>query len=40
MKIILIQPKMNKQPMDTDLKTRMAPSLALLTLMHLTPDGH
>jgi radical SAM superfamily enzyme YgiQ (UPF0313 family) len=31
---------MNKRPMDTDLKTRMSPSLALLTLMRLTPDGH
>lgn len=40
MKIILIQPKMNKRPMDTKLKTRMAPSLALLTLISLTPDGH
>ncbi len=40
MKIIVIQPKMNKRPMDTDLKTRMAPPLALLTLMSLTPDGH
>lgn len=40
MKIVLIQPKMNKRPMDTDLKTRMAPSLALLTLMRLTPEGH
>ena len=40
MKILLIQPKMNKRPMDTDLKTRMAPSLALLTLLSLTPDGH
>jgi radical SAM superfamily enzyme YgiQ (UPF0313 family) len=40
MKILLIQPKMNKRPMDTDLKTRMAPSLALLTLMSLTPGGH
>jgi radical SAM superfamily enzyme YgiQ (UPF0313 family) len=40
MKIILIQPKMNKRPMDTDLKTRMSPSLALLTLMRLTPDVH
>ena len=40
MKILLIQPKMNKRPMDTDLKTRMAPSLALLTLMNLTPDKH
>jgi radical SAM superfamily enzyme YgiQ (UPF0313 family) len=40
MKILLIQPKMNKRPMDTDLKTRMAPSLALLTLMNLTPSEH
>jgi radical SAM superfamily enzyme YgiQ (UPF0313 family) len=40
MKILLIQPKMNKRSMDTDLKTRMSPSLALLTLMTLTPEGH
>ncbi len=40
MKIVLIQPKMNKRPMDTDLKSRMAPSLGLLTLMQLTPNGH
>ncbi len=40
MKILLIQPKMNKRPMDTDLKTRMSPSLALLTLLRLTPEGH
>jgi len=40
MKILLIQPKMNKRPMDTDLKTRMSPSLALLTLLNLTPDRH
>ena len=40
MKILLIQPKMNKRPMDTDLKTRMSPSLALLTLVNLTPCGH
>ena len=40
MKILLIQPKMNKRPMDTDLKTRMSPSLALLSLANLTPDGH
>lgn len=40
MKILLIQPKMNKRPMDTDLKTRMSPSLALLTLMNLTPQEH
>jgi radical SAM superfamily enzyme YgiQ (UPF0313 family) len=39
-KILLIQPKMNKRPMDTNLKTRMSPSLALLTLLNLTPDGH
>ena len=40
MKIVLIQPRMNKRPMDTDLKARMSPSLALLTLMRLTPQGH
>ena len=40
MKILLIQPKMNKRPMDTDLKTRMSPPLALLTLLNLTPIGH
>ena len=40
MKILLIQPKLNKRPMDTDLKARMAPSLALLTLMRLTPKEH
>ena len=40
MKIILIQPKMNKRPMDTELKTRMSPSLALFTLLNLTPDGN
>jgi len=40
MKILLVQPKMIKRPMDTDLKFRMSPSLALLTIMRLTPDGH
>lgn len=40
MKLVLIQPKMNKRPMDTDFKMRMSPSLALLTLMRLTPQGH
>lgn len=40
MKIALIQPRMNKRPMDTDLKTRMSPSLALLTLANLTPAEH
>ena len=37
MKILLVQLKMNKRPMDTDLKTCMSPSLALLTLLNLTP---
>ena len=40
MRILLVQPKLNKRPMDTNLKSRMAPSLALLTLMRLTPDEH
>lgn len=40
MRILLIQPKMNMRPMDTILKTRMAPSLALLTLVKLTPKPH
>jgi len=40
MKIKLIQPAMMPRPMDTQLKTRMAPSLALLTLANLTPEIH
>lgn len=40
MKILLIQPKMQKRPMDTKLKTRMSPPLSLLTLMRLTPGEH
>ncbi len=40
MRILLVQPKMNMRPMDTFLKTRMAPSLALLTLARLTPAPH
>lgn len=40
MKILLVQPKMNMRPMDTKLKTRMSPSLALLTLAKLTPSRH
>lgn len=40
MKILLIQPKMNMRPMDTKLKTRMSPSLVLLTLAKLTPPHH
>lgn len=35
MNILLIQPRMSKRPMDTALKTRMAPSLALLTIANL-----
>lgn len=38
--IELIQPKMNKRPMDTDLKTRMAPSLALLTIAKMFYQEH
>ncbi|SMC59765.1 B12-binding domain-containing radical SAM protein [Papillibacter cinnamivorans] len=40
MRILLIQPMMNMRPMDTRLKTRMSPSLALLTLLRLTPEGN
>lgn len=40
MKIMLIQPKMGKRPMDTNLKAQMSPSLALLTLNKLTPPFH
>ena len=40
MKIKLIQPKMLPRPMDTKLKTRMSPSLALLTIANLTPKEH
>ncbi|AND83624.1 radical SAM protein [Clostridium tyrobutyricum] len=40
MKIKLIQPAMLPRPMDTKLKTRMAPSLALLTIANLTPKKH
>lgn len=38
--IKLIQPAMKARPMDTKLKTRMAPSLGLLTLANLTPKEH
>ena len=38
MKIKLIQPAMIQRPMDIKLKTRMAPSLALLTLENLALD--
>ncbi|MDF2548530.1 MAG: Fe-S oxidoreductase [Anaerosolibacter sp.] len=40
MKIKLIQPAMLPRPMDTMLKTRMSPSLALLTIANLTPKEH
>lgn len=40
MKIKFIQPAMLPRPMDTKLKTRMSPSLALLTLANLTPKEH
>ncbi len=40
MRILLIQPKMQKRPMDTDFKTKMSPSLALLTLLNLTGEQH
>ncbi len=40
MRILLIQPRMNMRPMDTELKRRMSPSLALLTLQTLTPEEH
>ena len=39
MRIKLVQPRMTLRPMDTILKTRMAPSLALLTLATLTPPS-
>ncbi len=40
MKILLIQPRMTRRPMDTTLKARMSPSLALLTIKNLTPSCH
>lgn len=40
MKIKLIQPAMLPRPMDTKLKTRMSPSLALLTIANLMPKEH
>lgn len=38
--IKLIQPKMAMRPMDTALKTRMAPSLGLLTIANMFCDKH
>ncbi|WP_295214161.1 radical SAM protein [Ruminococcus sp.] len=36
----LIQPKMERRPMDTSLKARMAPSLGLLTIANLLEPDH
>ncbi len=38
MYVKLIQPKMRKRPMDTDLKTHMSPPLGLLTVMSILRD--
>lgn len=38
--IKLIQPKMQLRPMDTQLKIRMSPSLALLTIANIIPQEH
>lgn len=40
MYIKLIQPKMQKRPMDTDIKIHMAPPLGLLTIVNLLRDDH
>lgn len=40
MYIKLIQPKMRKRPMDTDLKIHMAPPLGLLTIVNLLRQEH
>ena len=40
MYIKLIQPKMIKRPMDTDLKLHMAPPLGLLTIVNLLRKEH
>ncbi len=40
MYIKLIQPKMKKRPMDTDIKTHMAPPLGLLTIVNMVRDEH
>lgn len=40
MDILLIQPRMKRRPMDTGLKAKMSPSLALLTIRSLTPPCH
>lgn len=40
MKVTLIQPLMNMRPMDTELKTRMSPSLGLLTVAQTIRKGN
>lgn len=40
MYIKLIQPKMRKRPMDTDIKIHMAPPLGLLTIVNLFHETH
>lgn len=40
MYIKLIQPKMKRRPMDTDLKIRMSPPLGLLTIASMCRDEH
>lgn len=40
MYIKLIQPAMRKRPMDTDIKTHMAPPLGLLTIVNLLRNEH
>ena len=40
MYIKLIQPKMEKRPMDTDLKVHMAPPLGLLTIVNMLRADH
>lgn len=40
MYIKLIQPKMKKRPMDTDIKIHMAPPLGLLTIVNLVRENH
>lgn len=40
MYVKLIQPAMHKRPMDTDIKTHMAPPLGLLTIVNLLRDKH
>ncbi len=40
MYVKLIQPRMIKRPMDTELKTRMSPPLGLLTVMNVLRKDH